>query len=172
MLEKKRNYINSSRSDPASRFAPKLIVQIVKEVEEGLPRKEACLIHGMAYCTINEWMRKFGSGNGRSVFSDQLKRKVVRSIQEQKITKLQAQKLYKVNKKTLNTWLFNAKKEEAELVTSKDNNMPPTSIAGSVVDLDKQLNDANLKIKALETMIDIAEQQFKISIRKKPGAKQ
>ena len=172
MLVKKRNYINSTRSNPASRFDKRVILQIVKEVEEGLPRKEACSIYGMSYCTVNEWIRKFGSGNLRNVFSDQLKRKIVRSIQEQKITKLQAQKLYKVSTKTLNTWLLNAKKEEVELVTSNDNNMPPTSIFDSTIDLEKQLNDAKLKIRALETMIDIAEQQFKISIRKKSGAKQ
>lgn len=172
MLVKKCNYINSTRSNPASRFDPRLIVQIVKEVENGLPRKEACSIYGMAYCTINEWMRKFGSGNLRNVFSDQLRRKIVRSIQDQKITKPQAQKLYKVSKKTLNTWLLNAKKEEAELVRFNDNNMLPTPLNSPAIDLRKQLGEANLKIRALETMIDIAEQKFKISIRKKSGAKQ
>ena len=40
------------------------------------------------------------------------------------------------------------------------------------VDPQKELAEAKLKIAALETMIDIAEEQFKISIRKKPGAKQ
>jgi hypothetical protein len=45
-------------------------------------------------------------------------------------------------------------------------------ISYSPIETRKQLNEANLKIKALETMIDIAEQQFKISIRKKFGAKQ
>jgi hypothetical protein len=39
-------------------------------------------------------------------------------------------------------------------------------------ELEKQLEDAQLKNIALETMIDIAEEQLKISIRKKPGPKQ
>jgi TolA-binding protein len=38
--------------------------------------------------------------------------------------------------------------------------------------LQQQLQEAQLKIAALETMIEIAEKQFKIEIRKKPGAKQ
>jgi len=172
MLPKKRNYINSKRSNPASQFDKRVILQIVKEVEEGLPRKEACLIYGMAYSTINEWMRRFGSGNRRKVFSDQQRRKIVKALQEQKITKQQGQKLYGVTKKTLNTWLLNAKREEAELARSNDNNMQPIPSINSEIDLFKQLKDANLKVKALETMIDIAEQQFKISIRKKFGAKQ
>jgi hypothetical protein len=68
--------------------------------------------------------------------------------------------------------LLNAKKEEAELVRSNLNDMPIDPLSYSQIELTKQLSEAKLKIKALETMIDIAEQQFKISIRKKSGAKQ
>ncbi len=39
-------------------------------------------------------------------------------------------------------------------------------------ELEKQLEDAQMKNIALETMIDIAEEQLRISIRKKPGLKQ
>ncbi len=46
--------------------------------------------------------------------------------------------------------------------------MPPVM----TVNPEKELADAKLTIAALETMIDIAEEQFKISIRKKLGAKQ
>lgn len=38
--------------------------------------------------------------------------------------------------------------------------------------LEKQLEDAQMKNIALETMIDIAEEQLKITIRKKSGPKQ
>lgn len=39
-------------------------------------------------------------------------------------------------------------------------------------ELIKKLNQANLKITGLEIMIDIAEEQLNIEIRKKPGTKQ
>ena len=39
-------------------------------------------------------------------------------------------------------------------------------------DLERALQDANLMILALNTMIDVAEKDFKISIRKKRGTKQ
>lgn len=176
MLVKKRNCILSKRDNPASQFDKRLILQIVKEVEEGLPRKQACSIYGMAYGTMNEWIRKYASdsyqASRKKVFSDHERRKIVRLIQTQKITKQQAQKLYKVGKKALNAWLLNAKKEEAELVISNPNDMPIEPVSYLPSELRKQLNEANLKIKALETMIDIAEQQFKIPIRKKFGAKQ
>jgi hypothetical protein len=38
--------------------------------------------------------------------------------------------------------------------------------------LKKALEEAELKIKALNTLIDVAEDKFKIKIRKKPGARQ
>ena len=41
-----------------------------------------------------------------------------------------------------------------------------------VEDLERQLAQAELKIAALETMIDLAEEQFRIAIRKKAGTKQ
>ena len=39
-------------------------------------------------------------------------------------------------------------------------------------ELEKQLETAQMKNIALETMIDLAEEEFKISIRKKSGPKQ
>lgn len=168
--------IKSQRSNPASQFDKRVIARIVQEVEDGLPRKQACLKYGMSYTTINEWMRAYGSqdyqASRRKVFSDQDRRKIVRLIQEQKITKEQAQKLYKVGRKALNAWLLVAKKEEAELAISNSNDMPIEPLHYSSTELSRQLIEANLKIKALETMIDIAEQKFKIAIRKKSGAKQ
>jgi transposase len=38
--------------------------------------------------------------------------------------------------------------------------------------LQKALEEAQMKIRALNTLIDVAEDQFKIAIRKKPGARQ
>jgi hypothetical protein len=39
-------------------------------------------------------------------------------------------------------------------------------------EMEKQLEHAQMKNIALETLIDVAEEKLKISIRKKPGAKQ
>jgi transposase len=57
-----------------------------------------------------------------------------------------------------------------------DDMKPKTNAANHPEDaekkaLQKALEDAQLKIKALNTLIDVAEDQFKIPIRKKPGAK-
>jgi flavin-binding protein dodecin len=48
----------------------------------------------------------------------------------------------------------------------------PTSKSSETAALEKALQEAELKIKALNTLIDVAEDQLKIDIRKKSGAKQ
>jgi len=176
MTLKKRNNICSKRSDPVSRFPQKLIRQIVQEVEEGLSRKEACAKYGMTYGTVGEWMKKYGSeqyhANKKLHFSSHQRRSIVWALQEGRMTKDEAHLIHKVGKRTLGTWLREAKKEDCELADFNQHAMMINKNNYSEVDLYKQLSEAKLKIKALEIMIDIAEQQFKIPIRKKPGAKQ
>jgi transposase-like protein len=176
MSQKKNKSIPSTRDNRTIPFPKQLIVQIVKEVEEGLSRKEACARHGMAYCTLVEWMLRFGSPVyqlcKRSHFSSQQRRSIIRAIREGRMTKDEASLIHKVGKKTLSTWLREAKQEDSELVCFNQNDMAVKQINYSGSDLQKELAQAQLKIKALETMIDIAEEQFKIAIRKKSGAKQ
>jgi len=47
-----------------------------------------------------------------------------------------------------------------------------TALQQQVKALEKALEDARMKAIALDTLIDVAEDKLKISIRKKPGAKQ
>ena len=57
----------------------------------------------------------------------------------------------------------------------KDSTVPvPDSslLEEKIKQLEKQLALSNLKVEALETLIDIAETELKIEIRKKPGTKQ
>ena len=49
---------------------------------------------------------------------------------------------------------------------------PTDNLAAENKALRQALSQANLKIKALDTLIDVAEENLKIDIRKKPGAKQ
>jgi hypothetical protein len=71
----------------------------------------------------------------------------------------------------LNQWIRNFRNQSDEL--SSSNEVTMIEIKDSLKEeAGKELAQAMLKIKALETIIDIAEEQFKINIRKKFGAKQ
>ena len=176
MSQKTTKSIASTRFDRAIPFPKHMILQIVREVEEGLSRKEACAQYGMAYCTIGEWMIRYGSeiyqSNRKKIFSLQQKRNIINAIVEKRMTKNEACLAYKIRKNVLNAWVLKSKREDQEL--GKPNNFDMNVMADCAVDscMEKELIHAKLKIKALETMIDIAEEQFKINIRKKSGAKQ
>lgn len=176
MTSKTTSHIRSKRINPTAQFHKKMILQIVREVEEGISRKEACDKYGMAYGTLGEWMRRYGSeyyqATKRTSFSVQQRRSITRAIGEGRMTKGEARLIHKMSKKTLNTWLHQAKQEENELVCFNPNDMAVKQINYPGIELPNELAEARLKIKALETMIDIAEEQFKIAIRKKSGAKQ
>lgn len=51
-------------------------------------------------------------------------------------------------------------------------NEDASALEAKIKQLEKQLTLSNLKVEALETMIDIAEDKLKIAIRKKSGTKQ
>jgi hypothetical protein len=57
----------------------------------------------------------------------------------------------------------------SELVMSQTKSKDPEDLHRQIQELQKQLERANLKVSLLETMIDIAENDLHIPIRKKSG---
>lgn len=55
--------------------------------------------------------------------------------------------------------------------TKKQNGLTKQAVLGDLKTLQEELHRAKLHNELLNTMIDIAEEQFKISIRKKSGTK-
>ena len=70
-------------------------------------------------------------------------------------------------------WFVKWYQERYELEMNQSNSPPAASTKEKdIKELERQLSDANLKIAALEIMIQIAEQDLGIEIRKKAGTKQ
>jgi hypothetical protein len=97
------------------------------------------------------------------------------------MTIFEARAAYRVNSTvTITKWLKESKRENAELVASnsvpmvnkEQNQQPDPDSKRALAEALKKLEEAELKVKALNTLIDVAEEQFKISIRKKAGARQ
>jgi transposase len=91
---------------------------------------------------------------------------------------LEAMIAYRVSSSTINQWIRAYKREKGELASimgtkksSKDNQREDATDIEKE-DLKKTLQQAQLQIQALNTLIDVAEDKFKIAIRKKAGAKQ
>jgi transposase len=125
-------------------FDPALREALIKEIEAGTPRSVIAYQYGVSRAAISKWMRDHSS------------------------------KEYQ----TLNKWLKASVKENAELAAHDAFEMKGTSTEQPGLPdpekeaLKKALEAAQLKISALNTLIDVAEDQFKIRIRKKAGARQ
>jgi transposase-like protein len=126
-------------------------------------------------------MRKYGSMNyqqniKRKIFSNLQKRTVVTAIEQGRMSIKEAQTAYGVkNEKIIRNWLTQYKTEKVEICIITEPVMTKKSkpiSAAQAEALQKALEEAELKIKALNTLIDVAEEQLKIDIRKKSGAKQ
>lgn len=107
-------------------------------------------------------------------YSDDFKMQVVQEVLHGEISKEEARRKYGIGgKSTVLKWI---RKFEGScpkiLFMSEKKEKTVEQLKNEIEQLNRQLNYEKLKSKVLDTMIDIAESEFKIPIRKKPGAKQ
>ena len=176
-MENDKQEIYAVRENKQSRYDKRLIAKVVKEVENGLPRKEANRIYGLGRATLDGWMRDFGSleyqqNLKRKNYSNLQKRTIVTAIEQGRLTVREAKITYNIKtERIIRNWIFKHKLEKLEV--PRENNPPMVKNEPPEKDFEKEaLKEAELKITALNTLIDVAEEQLKIDIRKKSGAKQ
>jgi transposase-like protein len=180
MTKKSSKQVGSTRSNPQTKFSKKQIKAIVEQIERGsLTRTEACQKYGMAYGTVLDWMKRHGSSSAaatkRVQLSPQQQRQAASAVVEGRMSIKEVQAAYNIAYPgTVRRWVRVYKQQNSELTAfhQSSSQMPPSTDTTTTDQQDKELQQARLKIAALETMIDVAEQHFNISIRKKPGAKQ
>jgi len=162
-------------------FSKLLINQIVQSVERGATRREIINRYGMSKSTLSEWMREYGSSAylaSQKPLSTLDRRSMLRAIEEGRMTISEAKIAFRLpSTNSVRKYLREFEKEKAELKrisTLMDKNEGRSEAISSedTEALKKALQEAELKIKALNTLIDVAEDHFKIPIRKKPGARQ
>jgi transposase len=179
MKTREEKTVSVTRQSRAHFFDKRLILEVVSAVEDGLPRIEACRKHGMSEGTLQRWMIAHGSEKylavKRRVYKASEKRSIIRAV-ESGMTVTEARIRYGVRSSmSILAWIKQAKLENVELRISNPEPMAKkekSPTAQQVSELQAALAEAQLKIKALDTLIDIAEEQLKINIRKKSGARQ
>ncbi len=107
-------------------------------------------------------------------YSDDFKRKVVNEVLRGEICKEEARRKYGIGgSTTVLKWIrkFEGSKPK-NLFMSEKKEQTVDQLKLENEQLKRQLEYEKLKSTTFDTMIDIAEEEFKIPIRKKPGAKQ
>lgn len=169
-----------ARSKKTEHYDKRLITEVLEHVHAGVPRKELVVRYDLGKGTIGRWLREHGSAdylqNKRKHYSRTEKRSVVTAVETGRMTVREAQISYGIRSaKTIREWMAAFEREKSELCVSAPDIMSSRKTEKPSEDIEalrKELELAQLKIKALNVMIDIAEDQLKINIRKKSGARQ
>lgn len=119
---------------------------------------------------------KFPRGDNQNQIA--FRRWLVREILSGRMTRKEAMDRFDFGnnspRKTLDWWMkqYSPSIPVTLPVMSEKERQKLEALQKQVKELEKQLENAQMKNVALETMIDVAEEQLKIKIRKKPGPKQ
>ena len=160
-------------------YDKRFIIEIVKQIEEGVPRKELREKYNLGKKSLDVWMRKFGSEvyhqNKRVQISKLDKRNIVAAV-ENGMSIREACVVFKIRTEScVRKWVQEMTKEKGSFAIPIKSGMAkgtqPSKETPSQGELEKALQEAQMKIVALNTLIDVAEQELKINIRKKSGAK-
>lgn len=148
---------------------------VVKEAEVEGSLALICERHGLSSGSIQDWMKQYGSDcyhqnkSRRRSLSE--REGIAREIVSGQITIEEAMLKHSAkDRDTVSMWVRDYKKRQLELTEMLPVAMPVMSETGPDPSGDTEL--AELKIRALEVMLDIASKEFNVDIRKKFGAKQ
>jgi transposase len=109
--------------------------------------------------------------NTNNAFSEAFKRQVISEVLSGRLTKEQARKQYRIKgKSAVLNWI--RKFDLSNPVYMPDKPSDTKELQAKIKKLEQELEDAQFKAEAYSTMIDIAERELKISIRKKSNTKQ
>lgn len=153
----------------------RLIVAEIESEENAVSL--VCSRHGLSRTAVGQWLNKYGSS---AYFASKLKRRspaqkntIIREILSGRSTISEVQLKYNIEcRDTITWWIREYKKSQQELTAETMGDAGAAEQDLQPSDLQKELEMARLKIRALEIMVDIASDQFKVDIRKKFGAKQ
>lgn len=112
-----------SRECKTDHYDKRLISKIVKEVENGLPRKEAIRIDDLGKSSLDGWMRTYGSleyqeQTKRKTYTNLQKSTIVTAIEQGRLTIRDAKIAYNIkSEKSIRDWIKHYKSEKFEICT-------------------------------------------------------
>lgn len=158
-------------------FSKEQKIRIVQEIESGqVTRKEAMEKYNIVgHGTLNSWLRQY-SNNPEGVVNKKYKKADQRLAAYKIITGEstvdEIARSMEIATNTVSGWVRKYKKDlqHKSPSTSKEKSKEqPTEVDKAK---QKEIEELKLKVAGLEMMIDIAEKELKIDIRKKSGTKQ
>jgi transposase-like protein len=111
---------------------------------------------------------------GIKIYSDSFKREVIREIKSGFLSKAEARKKYDIpGRSTIIGWIrkFDGKTTDYRRIMDYKKS-DKEALIKRIKELERKLEEEQIRSEGLSKMIDIAEEQLKITIRKKSSTKQ
>lgn len=111
---------------------------------------------------------------GRKFYPDSLKKEVIWEVQSGLLSKIEARRKYNIpGSSTIIGWIRKFEGKPTEYRRTMDyKQSDKDDLIKRIKELERKLEDEQIRSEGLSRMIDIAEEQLKISIRKKSTTKQ
>jgi hypothetical protein len=124
--------------------------------------------------TKEERHKHRGKGNNKGR-TETFRKQIATIVIKENITLKEAAIRFSIPYQTINDWVlrFYDEIEQTNVIASMDDQPSlPSLPEPKLAEYESKLNLAQLKITALETMIEVAEKKYEIDIRKNVGTKQ
>lgn len=106
-------------------------------------------------------------------FSEEFKRQKVSDIENRLISISQLSRDYQVSHTSIRKWLYKysamKKKKEKVVYETESDSLRVKQLQDRIRDLERVVGQKQLKIDFLEKMIELAEEDLKVDIKKKPS---
>lgn len=111
---------------------------------------------------------------GRKFYPDSLKREIIREVELGLLSKIEARRKYNIpGSSTIIGWMRKFDGKPSEYSKNMDyKKSDKDDLIKRIKELERKLEDEQIRSEGLSRMIDIAEEQLKVSIRKKSITKQ
>ena len=108
----------------------------------------------------------------RRTFSEEFKRKKVDEILQKISTVTEVHKEYKVTRASVYKWIFlysDMKKKTKVIVETESDTRKIQELKEKVAELERALGQKQIQLDFINKMVDLAEEKYKIDIKKKNG---
>lgn len=159
-------------------FSKEQKIRIVQEIESGqLTRKEAMEKYNIVgHGTLNSWLLQYCNnpeGVVRKLYKKADQRLAAYKIITGESAVDELARSMQIASNTVSGWVRKYRKDVQQKPPSTTKEKSKEQPTGTIDKAQqKELEELRLKVAGLEMMIDIAEKELKIDIRKKPGTKQ
>lgn len=157
--------------------------EAIEELEREWETEESlCEKHGIILKTLSNWKKQVKRGaaghKAKLIITDTERRKAVRELESGTITVAEAMIKYGArHKASIQNWIKKFSSDISSISTlimseNQETTEEQSASQQRCKELERALSLAQLKIAGLETLIDVAEKELCVDIRKKSGTKQ